>query len=213
MREDERGGTAVVLLHGFGAQGDDLVPLAKSLLRPSTRCILPAAPLSLGNGGRAWWDIDAQDRPRYVTDKAAPPGNTTLRNPGLEAARSAVTGVLRTTRERYAPQSLFLLGFSQGAMLSIDLALTGTEPLDRVAVLSGALLLDAAAQLSAPRSARPAIFISHGRQDTRLPFAGGERMRAELEQHGFTVTFCPFDGGHAIPPVVVSELSLFLFGA
>ncbi len=213
MREDERGGTAVVLLHGFGARGDDLVPLAKSLLRPSTRCILPAAPLSLGNGGRAWWDIDAKDRPRYVTDEAAPPAPTALPNSGLEAARSAVTGVLRTTRERYAPQSLFLIGFSQGAMLSVDLALTGKEPLDRVAVLSGALLVDAAAQLSAPRRVRPAIFISHGRQDQRLPFAGGERMKIELEQHGFVVTFRPFDGGHAIPPGVVSELSLFLFGA
>jgi phospholipase/carboxylesterase len=213
MREDERGGIAVVLLHGFGAPGDDLVPLAKSLSRSNTRCILPAAPLSLGNGGRAWWDIDASDRPRYVTDEAARPALTASPNAELEAARSAVAGVLRTTRERYAPQSVFLVGFSQGAMLSADLALAGQEPLDRVAVLSGALLMDAAAHLAAPRSLRPAVFISHGRQDQRLPFAGGERMKTELEQHGFTVTWRPFDGGHAIPPAIVSELSLFLFGA
>ncbi|HTA92569.1 MAG TPA: dienelactone hydrolase family protein [Polyangiaceae bacterium] len=213
LREDERGGIAVVLLHGFGAPGDDLVPLARSLLRPNTRCILPAAPLSLGNGGRAWWDIDASDRPRYVTDEAAPPGLTTSSNAQLAAARNAVAGVLSTARDRYAPQALFLVGFSQGAMLSVELALTGNEPLDRVAVLSGALLVDAAAHLSAPRSVRPPVFISHGRQDQRLPFAGGERMKTELEQHGFEVTWRPFDGGHAIPPAIVGELSLFLFGA
>jgi phospholipase/carboxylesterase len=213
MREDERGGIAVVWLHGFGASGDDLAPLAKSLLRPQTRCILPAAPFALGDGGRAWWQLDASDRPRYVTDESGPSAPRTLPNLQLEVARNAVAGVLRTTRERYAPSALFLVGFSQGAMLSIDLALAGSEPLDRVAVLSGALLVDSAAHLQAPRSARPAVFISHGRQDQRLPFAGSERMKAELEQHGFLVTWRPFDGGHAIPPVIVAELSEFLFGS
>src|SRR3954468_20213861 len=48
MAEGERGGIALVLLHGFGASADDLVPLAKSLSRPRTRFVLPAAPLSLG---------------------------------------------------------------------------------------------------------------------------------------------------------------------
>jgi phospholipase/carboxylesterase len=213
MREDERGGTALVLLHGFGARGDDLAPLAKSLLRSGVRCILPAAPLSLGDGGRAWWQIDASDRPRYVIDEPGPATLSTLPNLQLEVARSAVSGVLRTVRERYAPNALFLLGFSQGAMLSLDLALAGSERLDRVVVLSGALLVDSAAHLPAERSTRPAVFISHGRQDPRLPFAGAERMKAELEQHGFAVRFRPFEGGHAIPRSTVAEVSQFLFEA
>ena len=212
MRDDERGGIALVLLHGYGAPGSDLAPLARSLLQPGTRCILPAAPLSLGDGGRAWWHIEASDRPRYVLDEPGPPMLSTLPNFELEVARSAVQGVLRTTRERYAPKALFLAGFSQGAMLSIDLALAGSEPLDRVAVLSGALLVDSAAHLQAPRAAHPPVFISHGRQDRRLPFAGGERMKAELEAHGFAVTWRPFDGGHAISKSTVAELSKFLFG-
>ena len=211
MRESERGGIALVLLHGYGAPGNDLVPLAKSLLQQGTRCILPAAPLSLGDGGRAWWHIEASDRPRYVIDEPGPALLSTLPNLELEMARSAVTGVLRTTRERYAPKALFLAGFSQGAMLSIDLTLAGSEPLDRVAVLSGALLVDSAAHLPAQRGARPAVFISHGRQDRRLPFAGGERMKLELEGHGFAVTWRPFDGGHAISKSTVSELTKFLF--
>src|SRR5260221_4856117 len=45
MREDERGGMAVVLLHGWGARGDDLVSLAQALARPKTRFFLPARPL------------------------------------------------------------------------------------------------------------------------------------------------------------------------
>ncbi|HEX7451845.1 MAG TPA: hypothetical protein VF294_06150, partial [Polyangiaceae bacterium] len=113
MREDERGGTAVVLLHGYGAQGDDLLSLARSLQRPRTRFVLPAAPLSLSGGGRAWWDIEASDRPRYVTDDAGalPPAS----NPQLAAARLAVQAVLARTVQLYAPEQLFIAGFSQGA--------------------------------------------------------------------------------------------------
>src|ERR1700748_2641501 len=44
MREDEKGGLAIVLLHGWGAPGDDLVPLAEALARPGTRFFTPAAP-------------------------------------------------------------------------------------------------------------------------------------------------------------------------
>jgi phospholipase/carboxylesterase len=54
--------------------------------------------------------------------------------------------------------------------------------------------------------------ISHGRRDPLLPFAGSERAKALLERHGFSVTFHPFDGGHAIPPEVVRALDVFLFG-
>jgi phospholipase/carboxylesterase len=202
MREEERGGTAIVLLHGYGAPGDDLVSLARSLQRPRTRFILPAAPLSLPGGGRAWWDIEASDRPRYVTDPVGvqPP----VPNVELEAARRSV--------QLYAPEHLFIAGFSQGAMLALDVALAGSPPVERVAVLSGALLTDALALLDAPHPARPAVFISHGREDTRLPFSGAERLKSELEQRGFSVRFAPFSGGHEIPGAVVSELQSFLFG-
>jgi hypothetical protein len=64
MRTDQRGVVVVVLLHGFGAQGDDLVPLARSMVRPGVRFIVPVAPIGLPSGGRAWWHIDAVDRPR-----------------------------------------------------------------------------------------------------------------------------------------------------
>ena len=211
MPESERGGSAVVLLHGFGASGDDLLSLAQELQRPRTRFFLPAAPIPLVGGGRAWWQLDAADRPRYVTDSAD--AAASLPNAALEAARGAVQSVLRTVSERYAPDSLSIAGFSQGAMLSLDVALVGAPAVKRVAVLSGALLVDAAARLEAQLAARPAVFISHGRDDKRLPFEGGERMKAALEAHGFPVTWRPFEGGHQIPRAIVSELSLFLFGA
>ena len=62
---DDRGGgdgPTVVLMHGFGAGGDDLVELANYVeAPPGTRWVFPAAPLELGGlygDSRAWWMID-----------------------------------------------------------------------------------------------------------------------------------------------------------
>src|SRR5579863_6124045 len=61
-------GPVVVLLHGFGAQGDDLVPLGREMRAPAgTRFVFPAAPIALDGGyrgGRAWWWIDLEERVR-----------------------------------------------------------------------------------------------------------------------------------------------------
>src|SRR4029079_9918328 len=72
MRDDERGGTAVIVLHGWGAPGDDLVPIAEALKRPGTRFFVPAAPLPEMGGGRAWWHLDPHTRPPHAaTDHVA----------------------------------------------------------------------------------------------------------------------------------------------
>src|SRR2546430_11886557 len=66
MRDDERGGTAVIVLHGWGAPGDDLVPIAEVLKRPGARFFVPAAPLPEMGDGRAWWPIDPHTRPTHA---------------------------------------------------------------------------------------------------------------------------------------------------
>jgi phospholipase/carboxylesterase len=191
LAEDERGGTAVVLLHGFGAAGDDLVSLARSLARPRTRFVVPVGLLTLPNGGRAWWQL--KQRPAY--DAAQ---ELLVDQESLLLARRAVQGVLSTIRERYAPQSLFVAGFSQGAMLSLDVAAQPATQIDRVALLSGALL-QPTARVLAKRAKPPLVFVSHGRQDRVLRFAGAERLVERLNTSGYSVTFRPFEGGHEIP--------------
>lgn len=209
MREDERGGSAVVLLHGWGASGTDLVPLGRALARPKTRFFVPAGPLAESGGGRAWWHLDARDRPAHAWDDETPPGYQP--NPDVSAARVAVQTLLRGIKRRYAPDALLLGGFSQGAMLSLDVALAADPAVDRVAVLSGVLLADSLLSLRAQRSPRPLVFVSHGRRDPVLPFAGGERAKDLLTRNGFAVTWRPFEGGHEITPDVVAALAAFFF--
>jgi phospholipase/carboxylesterase len=124
-----------------------------------------------------------------------------------------VQALLRAVRARHQPDTLVLGGFSQGAMLSLDVALAAEPAVDRVVALSGLLLADSLPGLRAARPARPAIFASHGRQDPVLPFAEGEQARTLLASAGFSVTWRPFDGGHTIPPPIVEALDGFLFGS
>jgi phospholipase/carboxylesterase len=207
-RTEEHGGVAVVLLHGFGAAGDDLVSLAERLARPGSRFFVPAAPLPQGSG-RAWWHFDA-DRPPHASDEQLPAGFKP--NAQLAKVRHAVQRLLTDIESRYAPDRLVLAGFSQGAMLSLDVALRAEPPVDRVGVLSGVMLVDSLSALRVPHPSKPSIFASHGRQDPVLPFAGAEHACQMLERHGYPVEFHPFDGGHQIPSEVTSALATFIHG-
>jgi phospholipase/carboxylesterase len=224
MREDEPGGTVIVLLHGWGAPGDDLVPLGEELAQARTRFFFPAGPLTEVGGGRAWWHLDdPSDRPAHASADRPNAGEP---HPRLLAARTAVQEVLRTVKGRYQPDRLMLAGFSQGAMLALDVALaasaaqagagsqsgaSGVVPIDRVAVLSGVLLQDSLPSLHAPGAAALPILIAHGRHDPVVPFAGGETMKEILKAHGHAITWRPFTGGHEIPGTTVEELRTFFY--
>jgi phospholipase/carboxylesterase len=226
MREDEPGGMAVVLLHGWGAPADDLVPLGDELAHPRTRFFFPGGPLPERGGGRAWWHFDdPSDRPGHAWEDNPKPGHAA--HPQLLAVRAALQEVLRTIKGRYQPERLMVAGFSQGAMVALDLALAasaaqattegqspapGVVPIDRVAALSGILLEDSLPFLHVPGAASLPVLIAHGRHDPVVPFEGGERMKAILERHGHAITWCPFNGGHEIPRATLEELRTFLFG-
>jgi phospholipase/carboxylesterase len=122
-----------------------------------------------------------------------------------------VQGLITTVAELYAPTTVMLVGFSQGAMLSIDIALAGASRVDRVAAMSGVLLTDSVPALIAPRSTKPRFLLSHGRQDPVVPFASGTQAKDLLDKHGFAVTWRPFDGGHQIPAPLLADVERFLF--
>jgi phospholipase/carboxylesterase len=209
MSEDERGGSAVVVLHGWGAPGNDLVPLAGALRRPGVRFFVPAAPLPERGGGRAWWHLDPNARPPHASTDQLAAGFSP--NPEVVAARAALQALIATVVDRYAPTMVALVGFSQGAMLSIDVALAGAPAVQSVVAMSGVLLMDSVPALTGPHPTRPRFLLSHGRGDPVLPFAAGTRAKDLLEKHGFSVTWRPFDGGHEIPPPVLAEVDRFLF--
>lgn len=212
-REGGGAGPVVVLMHGFGAPGDDLVGLWRVLDVPSdVRFVFPVAPLALDLGmgdARAWWHLDMERVERAMLE-GAPRDLSTEAPEGLPAARRAVRAMLDALAPALDPEHLVLGGFSQGAMLAMDVALHDPRALSGLVLMSGALL-DAADWV--PRMTTRAgtqVLMSHGQQDPLLAFEGAERLRDRLEQAGLHVRFVPFRGGHEIPQVVLGQLEAFL---
>lgn len=216
-REGAGDGPVVVLLHGFGAPGDDLVSMWRSLDVPGeTRFVFPEAPLSLDFGygdSRAWWMIDIEAMQRAMI--AGRTAELIERQPaGLLAAREAVQELLNQVERKLGVRGdkIVLGGFSQGAMLALDVALADPRPLAGLVLMSGGIVNQAewTARMSARTGLR--VFQSHGVQDPILPFELAERLRDELGAAGLELTWVDFRGGHEIPWRVTEKLGEFLRG-
>ncbi|MFM2417555.1 MAG: hypothetical protein RL385_2278 [Pseudomonadota bacterium] len=198
----------VVLLHGFGADGDDLVPLARFLgERLPYRFLVAEAPLALPYGGRAWWPIDMAAREAKLR-RGEGLDLRKERPEGVDRARELVDELLGHVEQTLhaPPARTALLGFSQGAMLAMDTTLHRADGPRCLAMLSGTYLSEATWR---PRfGARPQlpIFLSHGRGDSVLPFSLSEALYTELDAQGYPATFVPFEGGHEIPRPVLGPL-------
>jgi phospholipase/carboxylesterase len=210
---------AVVLCHGFGAPATDLVPLAPELvalrpeLGPRVRFVFPAAPLSLAElgmpGGRAWFHIPLEvlmgrQRDWGAYARAVPEGLVQARRMvmGLVSALSAATGL---------PYGRLVLGgFSQGGMVTTDVALRLEEAPAGLAILSGTLICQEEWKERAGRRKGLPVFQSHGRYDDVLPYGQAEKLRELLEGAGLGVEWLPFNGPHTIAPEELERLAAFL---
>jgi phospholipase/carboxylesterase len=207
-REGGGDGPLVVLLHGFGAPGDDLAPLWRVVDAPrGTRWAFPAGPeaVPIEPGRRAWWFIDIERR-LLAAERGELESLSREVPPGMTEARARVTALLDELDARLKPTKVVLGGFSQGAMLACDVALRSERALAGIALLSGTLLAaDEWGRLAAGRRGL-AVFQSHGTGDPILPFAYAEKLRDLLHSGGLDVTWVPFRGVHEIPEAVLVAL-------
>jgi len=213
--ERRRPRQVVVLLHGWGAPGTDLVPLGDELEAPGRLFVFPEAPLVSPGGGRAWWPLDLErlqaERLRgHERDlRAELP-------PGMEEASVQVQALVQeVARRAQVPLSAVVIGgFSQGAMLATEVALRTEGSLGGLVILSGSLVRETDwlghLQLMRSRKAGWPVFMSHGQSDPVLPFRVAEALRDHLQAATLAVSWVPFRGGHEIPGGVLARLQAFL---
>lgn len=210
-------GPVVVLLHGFGAPGSDLVPLGSALALPATvRFVYPEAPLALGfdsgyGDARAWWWLDPSEFERAIdTGTVAELINKVPE--GLFQASQAIRDLMLHIQKELGVDTdqIVLGGFSQGAVLAMDAALGMDTQIAGLVLLSGAIVSRQQwlARLAAHRKCP--VFQSHGNDDPILPFGLAEQLHQTLLDAGLTVQWHPFAGGHGIPVEVLQSLRDFL---
>jgi phospholipase/carboxylesterase len=198
---------AVVLCHGFGAPGQDLVPIGTELSRRSDGSdkaiyIFPAAPLELDPtfDGRAWWMIDVA-RLQYLMAIGETRQMRHVDPPELADCRQHIMEILDWARKRFSLSSeqLVLGGFSQGAMLATDVALHSTDCLGGLIIWSGALICEQKWQKAAAASRPLRVVQTHGNEDMILSLEGAKDLQRLLTLNRHEVHFLEFDGPHTIP--------------
>lgn len=217
-KSERDAGLAIVLLHGFGAPGDDLAGLAEMIAAPpGSTLVFPEALHDMADlagpmyrGARAWWMIDMARLELAMRTGALRDLSNDV-PAGLAEAREAVVAMLDALeREGVSLDRLVLGGFSQGAMLALDVALRIERAMKGLALLSGTFIAEPEWSPRMSGRARTPVFQSHGTDDPILPYVVAEKLRDALVAAGLDVTFDRFQGGHGIPPSTMKKLGDWL---
>tara|TARA_R110002111_G_scaffold160981_6_gene227443 strand:+ start:289 stop:951 length:663 start_codon:yes stop_codon:yes gene_type:complete len=194
----------VVFVHGYGADGADLLGLADPLAPhlPDTVFYSPDAPDACfgAPAGRQWFPIPWLDGSSEAVAHA-----------GLLRAADDLNGFLdaRLAEEGLTPAALMLVGFSQGAMLCLHIAPRRPVAIAGVVSISGRLLVPG--HLAAEAVVKPPVLLIHGDQDPVVPFedmgiAGNALVAAGFETLGHVM----HGTGHGIAPDGLSATLSFL---
>lgn len=178
----------VVFLHGYGADGNDLIGLGREWARalPHAAFVSPnaAEPCGMAPMGRQWFDLSLGDMSIIAEGvaRAAPP---------LDAFLDA-----ELTRHNLPPEALALVGFSQGTMMALAVGLARNPSPAAIVGYSGAL---ATVETLPPPGSGPAILLVHGDMDEVIPVDAMYMAREMLGQAGLPVEWHVSQGiGHGI---------------
>jgi phospholipase/carboxylesterase len=184
----------VVVLHGRGADANDLAELAP-YLGPNFRFILPNAPKPFEpmpgySSGFTWFD-----------------GWPAERNSILES-RNLLLGFLDQIIAKYPTPSgkVILCGFSQGGMMAIDVGFRTAVELAGIVVMSGALYEE---ELP-PFDKQIPVLVVHGTADDMIPLLAAHRTRRVLEDHGVDVDYHEYAMGHQVSDESMSAVAHFM---
>jgi phospholipase/carboxylesterase len=194
----------IVFVHGYGANGADLLGLADPLAPhlPGVAFLSPDAPerCSANPFGFQWFPIPWLDGSSPAEAEA-----------GLRAAAADLSTFLDAALadEGLTPDRAVLFGFSQGTMLSLHVAPRRPEPLAGVVGFSGRLV--GPERLAAEALSRPPVLLVHGDADEVVPFASLSEAARALDAAGFEVYAHVMRGtGHGIAPDGLSVALAFL---
>ena len=179
----------LILLHGYGSNELDLFSFADEL--PETLVIVSLrAPYEMGHGGYAWYDINLDSKNNKFSD--------------LSQARKSLQKITTTidyikTKHNTNPNNTFLLGFSQGAILSYALSFNFPNKIEHVIALSGYLNSELIPKENTQKI-HTDYYISHGAVDQVIPIEWARKAGPFLDSKGLKNEYSEYPVGHGVAP-------------
>jgi phospholipase/carboxylesterase len=179
----------LLLLHGYGSNKEDLFSFADEL--PDDLLIVSAqAPLSIGNGGYAWYSINFDDTNGKFSD--------------LKEAKQSIDEIANFIEEikikhNTNPDKTFLLGFSQGAILSYSLSFFHPNKIQHILALSGYINTELLPE-NISSEIKTDYYCSHGSVDQVLPVEWARNSKPFLDNLGFQNEYSEYNVGHGVAP-------------
>ena len=191
----------VILLHGFGANMQDLAGLAPVINQTGYVYACPNAPIAfdLGSGqmGYGWTSPRGQGTPDEV-----------------ETAETLLAEFFDEVLRQFqvAPGQAILLGFSQGGGMTYRCGLPRAGTFAGLVALSASLRDPEELEARLPQDRSQPIFVAHGRADPMVSAGGAHRALAFLEEKGYSPEFHEYDMGHEISADVLNDLIPWMEG-
>jgi phospholipase/carboxylesterase len=179
----------LILLHGYGSNKEDLFSFAEEL--PDELLIISAqAPYEMGYGGYAWYAINFDDVKGKFSD--------------LKQAKTSLDIVaifIDEIKQKYKtdPDKTFLLGFSQGAILSYSLSFFYPNKVQSVIALSGYINTELLPK-EISKEIQTSYYCSHGSVDQVLPIEWARKSKPFLDNLGLQNVYSEYPVGHGVAP-------------
>jgi phospholipase/carboxylesterase len=190
--------SVLMLLHGIGGNEQSVASLAAGA-DPRPTIISVRAPLIMGPSSFAWYSTSFSANGPLINAREA------------EQGRRELLRFAEEYRTRNDVQRLYLMGFSQGAIMSVAAALSAPSLVQGAIAFSGRFPAEFEAVV-VPRDelSETRIWIGHGTEDATLPIHLGRAMRDSLQRFGAIFDYSEFVAGHQITPEMLSSAHRWL---
>ncbi|WP_326983557.1 dienelactone hydrolase family protein [Chryseobacterium sp. MYb264] len=190
----------VILLHGYGANEDDLQPIAQYF--PENYIVVtPQAPYKIGQQNYQWY-----------TGEKDKDGGFGAKTDELSSSIQKVETLVKDLQNQYkvSASRTFIGGFSQGANMSYHLGLKDPSLCKGIGVLSGTIFSSLQKEHEKDKASSLKIFIGHGNLDDRIPYTEAVHSKNWLDQHHFESELHTYTGmSHSISPEEVQDFISF----
>jgi phospholipase/carboxylesterase len=189
----------IVLLHGVGGNETNLMPLANAF-GDRFHTLGVRGPIHLGRNAFGWFEVRFTPDPMINANQA-------------EASRQRLIAFLEEAINHYdlEPSRVYLVGFSQGAIIGASVALTRPDLVAGLVMMSGRILPEIKPHFADTAALKTVnVLVAHGTHDGKLPVRYGHASRDLLSSLGVNLTYCEYDMGHEIQQDEIQNIAEWL---